>query len=715
MKAKVMRLYVNEREVPITESAVLTPPFHSVTATYYAVVNEQEPAHVRVIYDCEVKEACLRPLSAGVTPQTEGNCVAFTLSNPQNVSLEINGGIEDALLLFFDMPREEKLPEDYTVIRFSEGETDVDILEITEDKTLLYLEEGAVVHGKLRARGVDGLIIAGYGMITMRDYQRDTVDINTRCVDILDCKHVTVKNILITDSCQWSFRVDNCEDVLIDNVRVIGYRINDDGFDICGSRRVHMKNCFVRSYDDAVSVKGLDTGNIEDILVEKCVFWNDMARSMNVGSEISCDWAENITFRDIDIIHNLTSYPICQIHNGDRGRVRGVTFEDIRVEHAPNAYLFDLRIYRCFWNRDTEYGSIENVLFKNIKIGGKEGKDYTNLIARMEGKDEEHAIRNVRIEGLTVFGKKVMSEAECGIERIAYAEPVQFLGEGKNFGLLLPTLSVSKPFRRNAGGAYRGSVRLSMKNENEYPVSGSFFLKLAPKNLGACENSQTSYRLLPGECMEKEYELTLTPGKYLVQTASNEIGMKNAWCLIQIDGELSAEPVTLPMTDYDGNDFPEARLSFRNGFLILESEYLRTHTATVYTALPVPSVEEEALFTAEECDFGEVNAVKLYHGKEAIAYELGNPYEISMVYLNMPKTQIHAYRMTDGAGFRHYRRPSARALFPLTLLGLPEDCEEMLLEIAFDSEVEGRYEKTLFRSVMPQATSHLYAKFKLKR
>ncbi|MBQ4321800.1 MAG: hypothetical protein IJC35_06120 [Oscillospiraceae bacterium] len=709
-----MKLYVNDMPHAVRENTVYTPPFLSVTSACYAVVNAEGPAVFRAEYPYPVTEACIRPLQSGIAVKVSGNTVSFEMTVPGNVSLEVNGGIEDALLLFFDIPEKEEIPEGYEVIRFAPGEHTAGILDITRDKTAVVFEEGAVVHGKIRARGVDGLLIMGHGTITMREIMRDTTDLNNQCVDIMDCRNVVVKQLLITDSCNWSFKTDNCEDMLIDNVRVLGYRSNNDGFDICGSRRVHVQNCFVRSFDDSVSVKGLNTGDIKDILVEKCVFWNDMARSMNVGSEISCDKAENIVFRNIDVIHNLTSYPICQVHNGDRGVVRNVVFEDIRVENAPNAYLFDLRIYSCYWNMDKSSGSIDGIHFRDIAILGEEGKDFTNLIARIEGKDDAHRISNVTMENITVFGKHVTSETECGIERIAYADEVRFSSAPKDFGLLEPKLSLTSPFVPGADGRYHGTVTLQMTNANAVPAEGEFFLKLAPKDVLLAEDTRTTYALQPGESFRKEYTLSAVPGKYLVQTASSKIGMKNAWLYFEVEGVLSETPVVIPMKDCHGNSFSDVRLSVQKGYLVVESELLRTTPAIIYTALPVPVEEEEVLFMSEECDWGEINAVKQYKGKPNIAYELGNPLEISLVYLNMPKTNITEYRMPTGYGYGMYKCPASRIMVPFDLIGIPCDAEEILLEIVFDADIVSRYRKTLFRSVMPEDTSHMYAKFRLK-
>lgn len=41
----------------------------------------------------------------------------------------------------------------------------------------------------------------------------------------------------------------------VTNVKLLGYRANSDGIDICNSRNVTVQGCFVRTLDDLIVVK----------------------------------------------------------------------------------------------------------------------------------------------------------------------------------------------------------------------------------------------------------------------------------------------------------------------------------------------------------------------------------------------------------------------------------------------------------------------------
>ena len=58
----------------------------------------------------------------------------------------------------------------------------------------------------------------------------------------------------------WMFSLEAVVDARVSGVREIGWRCNNDGIDIVSSQNVMVENCFLRSADDAISVKGLDPG-----------------------------------------------------------------------------------------------------------------------------------------------------------------------------------------------------------------------------------------------------------------------------------------------------------------------------------------------------------------------------------------------------------------------------------------------------------------------
>lgn len=206
-------------------------------------------------------------------------------------------------------------------------------LEIEKDSTLIYVEDGACLGGSVTARGKKHIALSGGGLIT-HDYL--THPTNIICLE--DCSDVLLENVTLTDNWGWNCFLENCEDVLIRRVHIIGSRGNSDGFDICGSRRVTVRECFTRVWDDSLVVKFHGT-LADDLLFEKCVLWNDFARPIEVGVELQSDEVKNVRFRDIDIIHSTTGYPVMGIHHGDHALVHDIVFDDIRIEDAPGALL----------------------------------------------------------------------------------------------------------------------------------------------------------------------------------------------------------------------------------------------------------------------------------------------------------------------------------------------------------------------------------------
>lgn len=68
----------------------------------------------------------------------------------------------------------------------------------------------------------------------------------------------------------WCCALFGCTDVEIDNLKVVGqWRYNSDGIDVVNCSRVRVKDCFVRSFDDALVVKGLtqNSGEPETVFI----------------------------------------------------------------------------------------------------------------------------------------------------------------------------------------------------------------------------------------------------------------------------------------------------------------------------------------------------------------------------------------------------------------------------------------------------------------
>ena len=231
--------------------------------------------------------------------------------------------------------------------------------------------------------------------------------------------------LILRDSNLYAVTPDHCEDVTLTNLKVIGsWRYNADGIDICNSRRVLVQDCFVRSFDDSLVVKGYDHRDgvkappIEDVVFRNCVVWNDWGRALELGAETQGETWKDITFENIDVIHYV--HRALDIQHCDRAEISNVRFENIRVEDAitegmgiedpkydpgnaaPAGLLIELIIYKMIYSHDKEPGRIKNVIFKDIAVTGE---DFPP--SNFHGFDETHLIENVQIENLSIHGRHI--------------------------------------------------------------------------------------------------------------------------------------------------------------------------------------------------------------------------------------------------------------------------------------------------------------------
>jgi len=100
---------------------------------------------------------------------------------------------------------------------------------------------------------------------------------------IINCNYVAVCGITLKDPCGWTQHYDNCENVVVDGVKVRSLAYCDErewnyGIDINGCRHVLIQNCDIISGDDAICLKNFNVTNnalprqdMFDIVVRNCI------------------------------------------------------------------------------------------------------------------------------------------------------------------------------------------------------------------------------------------------------------------------------------------------------------------------------------------------------------------------------------------------------------------------------------------------------------
>ena len=79
---------------------------HATEVADFAMFAIRGRVQVTVVCQETISSAVIRPLSRSIMPQWEASTVRFTVDKPGSLSLEINGKIRPALLLFIDPPEE---------------------------------------------------------------------------------------------------------------------------------------------------------------------------------------------------------------------------------------------------------------------------------------------------------------------------------------------------------------------------------------------------------------------------------------------------------------------------------------------------------------------------------------------------------------------------------------------------------------------------------
>jgi hypothetical protein len=206
--------------------------------------------------------------------------------------------------------------------------------------------------------------------------------------------------------------------VQIDGINVFGqWRYNTDGFDIVNSQRIVMKNSFIHSFDDTITIKGIDRYAYEsntDMLFEHCVLSCDWGKTLEIGLETAAREYKNIVFRDIDVLRGGDC--TCDIHNGDYAEVHNITFENIRIEMesfytTPILQEYDEQEYNGYDGTEISYVfKVMNDSFRDMDFYA--GLNILDAAGAIEKGDKRYSgVHDILVKDIFVYAdEKLISE-----------------------------------------------------------------------------------------------------------------------------------------------------------------------------------------------------------------------------------------------------------------------------------------------------------------
>lgn len=382
------------------------------------------------------KTARVAPASFGIRPEIHGGTVRFRLDRPRQVTILLDGRQTHPLHLFANpLEADRPDPKAPNVLYFGPGVHEIGTTRLKSDQTV-YIAGGALVRGKILPEEVghfsEKLGLTSYQPIFAVNNARR---VRIRGRGILDggmMPHgskatisasggtdIEIEGIIIRNSSSWAISFHGCQDVRVRNVKQISGRLNSDGINPVGSRKVRIADCFIRNRDDSIAVKATQPKRpCEDILAERCVIWNDWGFALGVTYETRAP-IRRVTFRDCDVIHS--EHWAMGVHVVDSGTVSEVRFEKIRVEHAAGQ-LIRLNVGKDFWATDAAAGRIRGVRFKDVIFAGA-GQPKSAIL----GHDAEHRVEDVTFENLRIGGQAVGDAKQGRFEINAHTKDIRFV------------------------------------------------------------------------------------------------------------------------------------------------------------------------------------------------------------------------------------------------------------------------------------------------
>ena len=312
----------------------------------------------------DIKSFKIRPISYGIEAKQEGNTLTFSLDRPRYLSVE------------------------------------GDSIHITSGKTV-FIDNGAVIKGWLSTYGSKDVKILGHGIVMPGRHEGIMVRYS--------------KNVYIDGPLTTQLPIGGSDSVTVKNAKVMSWYGWGDGFNIFASNNVYQEHLFARTSDDCSTIyctRKNYHGGCRNITIKNFVMWADVAHPIMIGLHSETPENEDITnvlYDNIDILEhaeNQIDYQGCiGINNGDNILVKGVTFQNFRIDNIRKGMLFNMRI--CF---NKKYCSapgrgIEDITLRNIAYTGE--APNMSIIA---GYDESRKVKNIRFENFTINGKVISDD-----------------------------------------------------------------------------------------------------------------------------------------------------------------------------------------------------------------------------------------------------------------------------------------------------------------
>jgi len=232
----------------------------------------------------------------------------------------------------------------------------------------------------------------------------------------VNCSNVTIRDVSMIESANWTCHLLGCKDVLIDGLKIKNtVRANRDGLDIDRCENITVSNCRIFSMDDAIVFKATGPASLKNATVTNCVV-SSHASGIKFGTETTGGY-KNVTISNC-VIKNIPVYSGLSLMIVDGGTMKNILINNIVMDSVNIPIMIRLG------NRARPYkqgvptpppGMVENITISNVTAtNAGQTSHITGLLNKR--------IKNVTLSNISIQVNKEFTGTPLPYNKVPFKE-----------------------------------------------------------------------------------------------------------------------------------------------------------------------------------------------------------------------------------------------------------------------------------------------------
>lgn len=218
------------------------------------------------------------------------------------------------------------------------------------------------------AEGAKNISITGTGTVYGNGVENYQVtrpqNLRPFMIRLVDCKNVTISDVYLLESANWTLHLLGCKDVNVDGVVIENTgEGNRDGIDIDACQRVTVSNSKFSTTDDAIVMKATCDVLCQDITITNCILRSN-ASAVKTGTESNGGF-KNITVSNC-VIKDIPVHAGIELMTVDGGIMQNILLENLTMENVATPLFIRIGIRSRPYKKGQYVNKIDDV--KDISL-----------------------------------------------------------------------------------------------------------------------------------------------------------------------------------------------------------------------------------------------------------------------------------------------------------------------------------------------------------